>query len=1435
MNGPDILQTLDMAGYSLFELIASLLWQSSILLAAIGVISYVLRRRNPTIRYMLWVSALAILPFLPIITQGLTALGTPQKEIAVMPDYSPQAKRTAKPAMPHETIPFAHEPVEDYGATGAVEPATTLPQQKVAEEPPAPEMPEEMTPFIETALQYPWAFVLIVYVTGALFFLCWIVIGRLRIRRWIAHGAAVMDVSTFDIFHEAARQLGIDREFLVIESDHAPAPLTCRTLRPVIILPSGLSKELSAEELLSIALHELSHVKRNDVAILSMLSIVKALLFFHPLVWAAIRQVSYLAELSCDARVLELTEASASYAEMLTRIAGNLPKRAMTTELAASFIFSKDMFVDRIRAIIDENHRAIKRLSKLALMTTAAAACLSLVVALAFPLVGENDTAETTATITGTVSQDGRPVSGADVYVIYRSGFYRWDQRGAIASHVKSDRNGEFTIDLPNHLANRQSPYAVVKAIKKGVGACQAPLSGTIQMPHYTLELLDAPSISGKVTDSDGNPVRGVDVSIAGMPELKARTGRNGRYTVSDISADGNMMVFVIGKGYAKSLRNDVYRGMSNVDFTLAPEGRITGHVYHGDSGKLAEGVRLYAVNINFREPSSETVTTDSNGAYTIPNLAAGMYHVTLAVDYDFPETAANAVRNVTVKAGRTTDAVDLTLVEGAVISGTVTDRDTGEALGNVHITAKPDIANVRYYSGLAISGTDGSFKIRCAPGDFGLWAATPPGYVVEQGGRIISASDGGNIDDIHFTFSRGTTVTGRVLKPDGRHAPHVEVSCPIFQGGWQGSVMTDENGRFSIPGLENNKEISIRISDEKNRLSLNTFALIQEGKELELTLEQYSTATVRGRIVNEAGEAVSGVAITYSKQLGFPNDEHRSVHASITSVEAVSDKDGYFTVSGLIAGEKDAYISAEFPGYKPESIAFLEKIAPGETSLEDTVIEKEVADRWLEGYVTDTDGEPVVGVKLSLNDGNTAFSDERGYYRLTGSTQIIVYDLSLYHHDYGFYRFESVPTNERRDITLIKPMYHLTGTVIDGDGNPVPDTRVSIEPWKRKSGFMYASFFTDRYGNFRIKAINDDRIDISFYQHEKGLYKKLEDVAMNQDDLTVTVVKFNREEVEHPLWEFDSRRITFLDDMNAPKLNISQWIQGDGVTLEDLRGKIVVLDFWTSENPKSVEGLTIMKALQKEYGEQDFVILGIHEHTDDIEALRKLLADKGIDYPVAVDGPSNLEGSMGATFDAYGLTPKSYPNMILDHDGNINRDISDSGVANRVTMLMNGEKPYSPASPGEKGPRGKSDDGIWYLNWEEGMAQARRQNKPVIVKFDARRDGEWLSTAMDSLYQSPEIQSKLAEDWVCIKLDIWGPGTASFNGKEMVYNDLFDYFRSNTLATHIFFDSHGTAVQRVMEHILFYNKDHFAQLLDYMRDEYYDKDIAFKDYLASR
>ena len=101
-----------------------------------------------------------------------------------------------------------------------------------------------------------------------------------------------------------------------------------------------------------------------------------------------------------------------------------------------------------------------------------------------------------------------------------------------------------------------------------------------------------------------------------------------------------------------------------------------------------------------------------------------------------------------------------------------------------------------------------------------------------------------------------------------------------------------------------------------------------------------------------------------------------------------------------------------------------------------------------------------------------------------------------------------------------------------------------------------------------------------------------------------------------------------------APELTgISNWLNSDPLTLRQLRGKVVLVDFWTYTCGNCVNTLPYVKSWHQRYKDRGLTVIGVHtpeypfeRDTGNVQAaLRRF----GISYPVAQD-------NRYATWNAY-------------------------------------------------------------------------------------------------------------------------------------------------------------------------------------------------------
>jgi hypothetical protein len=87
--------------------------------------------------------------------------------------------------------------------------------------------------------------------------------------------------------------------------------------RPAIVLPAWTLRELSAEELRPILIHELAHLRRHDDWTNLLQKAARAIFFFHPAVWWIDARLSLEREMACDDAVLAATGNPRAYAGCL--------------------------------------------------------------------------------------------------------------------------------------------------------------------------------------------------------------------------------------------------------------------------------------------------------------------------------------------------------------------------------------------------------------------------------------------------------------------------------------------------------------------------------------------------------------------------------------------------------------------------------------------------------------------------------------------------------------------------------------------------------------------------------------------------------------------------------------------------------------------------------------------------------------------------------------------------------------------------------------------------------------------------------------------------------------------------------------------------------------------------------------------------------------
>ena len=172
-------------------------------------------------------------------------------------------------------------------------------------------------------------------------------------------------------------------------------------------------------------------------------------------------------------------------------------------------------------------------------------------------------------------------------------------------------------------------------------------------------------TITGTVSDSNGNPVEGVSVS-ASNTESTATTGADGTYTLSNVPV-ATLSVTFKKEGYqTASITVPASRfsnGTATVNATLTVAGaKITGTVLDGANGDAPlEGA---TVTLN----NGTSATTGSDGSFTIENLTVRDY--TLSVSAEGYIASSITVSEADFDNEQTTASVSVTLYKTVLLPG---------------------------------------------------------------------------------------------------------------------------------------------------------------------------------------------------------------------------------------------------------------------------------------------------------------------------------------------------------------------------------------------------------------------------------------------------------------------------------------------------------------------------------------------------------------------------------------------------------------------------------------------------------------------------------------------------------------------------------------------------------------------------------------------
>lgn len=683
----------------------------------------------------------------------------------------------------------------------------------------------------------------------------------------------------------------------------------------------------------------------------------------------------------------------------------------------------------------------------------------------------------------------GKPVVGATVYLrewsTYRISTDFFDQNpNDILAKTVTDAEGAFRFEeVPTKPFSAEwmaeIPWDVVVVAESYALTWKHLFTERTTAP-MTITLSPEAKITGQVINPQGQPVKDAIVEVysinsLSLPELRptskdpenldlqfsrlapsAKTDVDGKVTLGGLPADRFLKIRVIQDDFLGVFLNvattdqpqadveridyvdnkpdrefqKVYSGSFTAELK-PPLPRLVGRVLAADSKKTLPKVKV------MRLQSLGTIT-DEEGGFRIENVRESPCRLCISA----PEEGdyLGQLKLVDMAKGEREIEVEIGLARGEIITGTVTDRDSGEGVAKVSVafdngfdvnTATQDGPLPSY----AKTDHNGRFRLAAPPGKGKLRISGPvPGYAfpsysyppkdIEGFFQEMEVSAGTPISDVTFTVPRGNsfvavssdmrTIRGRVVDLDGNPASGIEVGLDWWvQSSNQRnqSVQTGPDGHFSLQLQKRGIAEEILIAVDKKR-------------------------KLRGH-----------VSINDTTDLGNSVEIHL-VHTGVVT--------GYVFEGDKLLPEENAVDSS-----------LKEKLASEIKPVTGVQIQ-------LDEYIPRKNGPPG---SLAVTNRDFAKTDQNGYFEFPLVEADSEFGLSIYSekHTDDFQRGQVAAgqTLETEPFYLLKLTKSIAGTVVDPGGNPVAGVTVSAQMSSGRSIPMaFTRFPTGPDGKFVIRGV---------------------------------------------------------------------------------------------------------------------------------------------------------------------------------------------------------------------------------------------------------------------------------------------------------------------------------------------------------------------------